>query len=229
MPIPICCWTWSSTTRRPRGSCVTPTRSSTTRNTSPTRCSALDHGLARAKELGTRRATWPRQKGLLVRAYRSQIDDSVQPYALAIPASYDGQRPARLDVVLHGRAMKQNEVNFIGRRDSGQAAPPELACIQLDVFGRGNNAFRWAGETDVFEAVASVRKRYKIDPRRIVLRGFSMGGAGAWHLGLHYPDRWAAVEAGAGFNDTKGFLKITEPCPFRRRPRCTSTTPWSTP
>lgn len=174
---------------------------------------ALDHGLARAKELGTRRATWPRQKGLLVRAYRSRIDDSVQPYALAIPANYDGRGPMRLDVVLHGRAMKQNEVNFIGRRDSGQPAPPELACIQLDVFGRGNNAFRWAGETDVFEAVASVRKRYKIDPRRIVLRGFSMGGAGAWGLGLHYPDRWAAVEAGAGFNDTKGFLKLTEPLP----------------
>jgi hypothetical protein len=34
-----------------------------------------------------------------------------------------------------------------------------------------------------------------------------MGGAGAWHLGLHYPDRWAAVEAGAGFSDTIGFLK----------------------
>ena len=35
-----------------------------------------------------------------------------------------------------------------------------------------------------------------------------MGGAGAWHLGLHYPDRWAAVEAGAGFTDTKRFLKL---------------------
>ena len=50
-------------------------------------------------------------------------------------------------------------------------------------------------------------KRYKIDPRRIVLRGFSMGGAGAWHLGLHYPDRWAAVEAGAGFTETKRYAK----------------------
>jgi pimeloyl-ACP methyl ester carboxylesterase len=104
--------------------------------------------------------------------------------------------------------MKQNEVNFIANHDSGKPAPPELDHLQLDVFGRGNNAFRWAGETDVFEAVASVRNRYKIDPRRIVLRGFSMGGAGAWHLGLHYPDRWAAVEAGAGFSDTKRFLKL---------------------
>jgi hypothetical protein len=169
---------------------------------------ALDHGLARAKELAAHRALWPKQKGQLVRAYRSRVDDSVQPYALSIPANYDGRKPARLDVVLHGRAMKQNEVNFIANHDLGKPAPPELDHLQLDVFGRGNNAFRWAGETDVFEAIASVRKRYKIDPRRIVLRGFSMGGAGAWHLGLHYPDRWAAVEAGAGFTDTKRFLKL---------------------
>lgn len=170
--------------------------------------SVLDHGLARAKELATRRAAWPTAKGQLVRAYRSHIDESVQPYALSIPANYDGKKPVRLDVVLHGRAMKQNEVNFIANRDTAKPTPPEQDYIRLDVFGRGNNAFRWAGETDVFEAIASVRKRYKIDPRRIVLRGFSMGGAGAWGLGLHYPDRWAAVEAGAGFSDTKGFLKL---------------------
>jgi hypothetical protein len=170
--------------------------------------SALDHGLMRAKELAAGRASWPQQKGLLVRAYRSRVDDSIQPYALSIPAGYDGRKPVRLDVVLHGRAMKQNEVNFIANRDSGKPAPLELDHIQLDVFGRGNNAFRWAGETDVFEAIASVQKRYQIDPQRIVLRGFSMGGAGAWHLGLHYPDRWAAVESGAGFNDTKRYLKL---------------------
>ncbi len=168
----------------------------------------LDHGLARAKELAAGKPGWPNQQGQLVRAYRSRIDDSVQPYAISIPAGYDGRKATRLDVVLHGRAMKQNEVNFIAKRDGATPVAPELDHLQLDVFGRGNNAFRWAGETDVFEAIASVCRRYRIDRRQIVLRGFSMGGAGAWHLGLHYPDRWAAVEAGAGFSDTKGFLKL---------------------
>ena len=105
-----------------------------------------------------------------------------------------------------------NEVNFIAGHDSGKPAPPEQDGIKLEVYGRWNNAYRWAGETDVFEALASVQQRYRIDPRRIVLRGFSMGGAGAWHLGLHYPDRWAAVEAGAGFTDTHRYTK-TEPFP----------------
>jgi hypothetical protein len=37
-----------------------------------------------------------------------------------------------------------------------------------------------------------------------------MGGAGAWHIGLHYPDRWAAVEAGAGFTETLRYAKIKD-------------------
>ena len=106
----------------------------------------LDHGLARAKELTARRTSWPTSKGQFVRAYRSQIDDSVQPYALTVSANYDGRKPVRLDVVLHGRAMKQNEVNFIARRDMVQPPAPEPEGLRLDVFGRGNNAFRWAGE-----------------------------------------------------------------------------------
>ena len=75
--------------------------------------------------------------------------------------------------------------------------------IRLQVYGRSNNGYHWAGETDVFEAIASVRKRYNIDPDRIVLRGFSMGGLGAWHIGLHHPGEFAAIDAGAG--NTRSF------------------------
>ena len=35
-----------------------------------------------------------------------------------------------------------------------------------------------------------------------------MGGAGAWHLGLHHPGAWCSVEAGAGFVDTKKYAKL---------------------
>jgi hypothetical protein len=53
-----------------------------------------------------------------------------------------------------------------------------------------------------------------IDPRRVVLRGFSMGGAGAWHLGLHHPDRWCVIGPGAGFSTTRGYLKnLPDPLP----------------
>ena len=45
-----------------------------------------------------------------------------------------------------------------------------------------------------------------------MLRGFSMGGAGTWHLGLHRPDNWCVIGPGAGFTTTKGYVsKFPEP------------------
>jgi dienelactone hydrolase len=168
---------------------------------------ALDRGTARAEALEQGRSPWTTQKGRVVRAYRSGVDDSVQPYAVHIPDDYDPSRPIRLDVVLHGRGATLNEVSFLAQHEQAKPVPLMPGRIELHVFGRTNNAYRWAGETDVFEALASVESRYKIDPERIVLRGFSMGGAGAWHIGLHHPDRWAAVEAGAGFNETLRYAR----------------------
>lgn len=177
--------------------------------------SGLDRGLERATALASGRAEWPKQTGRLSRAFISRVDGSVQPYGLVIPASYTGRDPVRLDVVLHGRSATMNEVSFLAAHDSARAVPPAQQHIQLDIFGRTNVSYRWSGETDVFEAIESVRARYNIDPKRIVLRGFSMGGAGAWHLGLHYPDRWAAVEAGAGYTETKRYARKPNLPPYQ--------------
>ena len=163
---------------------------------------ALDKGIARAKELAAGTPSWTASKGRLLRAYISSVDGSVQPYGLIIPESYTGQ-PIRLDIWMHGTNRNLNEVAFIKQHETATAVPQEQKYIQMDVYGRSNVSYRWAGETDVFEALRSVEERYKIDPKRVALRGFSMGGAGAWHLGLHHPDEWAAMEAGAGYTETK--------------------------
>ena len=175
----------------------------------------LERGIARARQLDS--PLWPHQRGRLSRAYRSRVDGSVQPYGLGVPESYDASRPVRLDVVLHGRAATMNEVSFLAAHDSAKPLPAEQDYITLEVFGRTNNAYRWAGETDVFEALASVQRRYNIAPNRMVLRGFSMGGAGAWHIGLHHPDRWAAVEAGAGFVETINYAKLQDLPAYQER------------
>ena len=166
----------------------------------------LDEGIFRSKMAEKGERPWTKEKGRLSRGYRSHVDGSVQPYTVTIPDTYDPAKPVRLDVELHGRASTMNEVSFL----VGKKATFTGNYIQLEVYGRTNNAYRWAGETDVFEAIESVRANYNINPKQIVLRGFSMGGAGAWHIGLHYPDRWAAVEAGAGFTETVRYAKIND-------------------
>src|SRR5262249_24511664 len=77
----------------------------------------------------------------------------------------------------------------------------------LHPYGRYCNASKFAGEVDVLEALAHVRKHYRIDADRLVMRGFSMGGASCWHFAVHYPGMWAAAAPGAGFSETPDFLK----------------------
>ena len=162
---------------------------------------------------------WDKSPERTVLGYRSKIDDTVQPYAISLPDNYFRSRALKsypLYVELHGRG-DQSEVPFI-RRHLNKPVPEDQTWIQLDVFGRGNNAYRYAGETDVFEAIADVMRRYRIDEKRVVLWGFSMGGAGAWHLGLHHPTKWCAVGAGAGFVDFYKYQKIETELPeFQHR------------
>jgi dienelactone hydrolase len=56
-----------------------------------------------------------------------------------------------------------------------------------------------------FTREQSVGRGELTDRRRVVLRGFSMGGAGTWHLGLHFPDKWCVMGPGAGFTTTHGY------------------------
>ena len=114
----------------------------------------LERGLPAPPRLQSGVPSWPKQKGRLSRGYISRIDGSIQPYGLVIPENYDPAKPSRLDVVLHGRADTQNEVNFLFAHDAVKPIPPTQQQLVLEVYGRGNNAYRWAGETDVFEALA---------------------------------------------------------------------------
>lgn len=141
---------------------------------------------------------------LLVGGFRSRIDDSVQPYGLVIPIGFrtSDDRVNRVDVWLHGRGDTKTEINFLDERMQklGQYAPPGV--VVLHPFGRHCNAFKFAGETDVYESIDHLRTQLRVDPLRIAIRGFSMGGAGCWHLAVHDPGRWFAANPGAGFVDT---------------------------
>lgn len=172
----------------------------------------LKIGLERAQSLKNGKAPWTRQRGLVVRGFRSRIDGSVQPYGLVIPESYefDGGKNLRLDFWFHGRDDKVNEVAFIQRRrmDKGQYTPADT--IILHPYARFSNANKLAGEIDCLEALEHVKMGYRIDPDRILVRGFSMGGAACWQFAVHYADQWCAANPGAGFAETPEFLKMCD-------------------
>jgi dienelactone hydrolase len=170
----------------------------------------LKTGMARAKELRDGKPSWTTATGLVPRGYRSRIDDSVQPYGLVVPPTYKAGsgKKSRLDLWLHGRGETLSELAFVGQRHKSMGEFTPADTIVLHLYGRFCNASKFAGEIDTFEAIDSVAKRYDIDRDRIVVRGFSMGGASTWHLAVHYADRFAAANPGAGFAETPVYANI---------------------
>ena len=174
----------------------------------------LEEGERRLQALAAGKPDWRTTPGTTSRAYRSKIDGTVQAYSVNLPPNYFTEPgPFRLDCFLHGRDGTLTEVKFLNTHRPKKDAPKAGDTITIDLYGRGNLAFRWAGETDLFEAyadfIATEKARgfaNKIDPARRVIRGFSMGGAGAWHFGLHHPAFFTAMQPGAGFSITHGYV-----------------------
>src|SRR5687767_5486782 len=112
---------------------------------------ALELGITRANELEAGTASWTKKTGNVVRGFVSNIDGSVQPYGLTIPASYDGARPMRLDVWLHGTQMQLNEVRFVNQQAGAHQTSqiPADDYIQLEPFARMNHSYKFYAETDV--------------------------------------------------------------------------------
>jgi dienelactone hydrolase len=170
----------------------------------------LKTGFDRARQLRDGKPSWTTQTGPIARGYVSKIDGSVQPYGVFVPKSYqpDTAHRFRLDFWCHGRGETLSELSFINgtMNSGGPFTPPNAIVVQL--YGRYCNANRFAGEVDLFEAYERVRKQYPIDENRLVIRGFSMGGASCWQFATHHPGMWAAAAPGAGFSETKEFLNF---------------------
>ncbi len=150
------------------------------------------------------------QQRLQVRGFVSEVDGSTQPIGLVMPKSpIDPAKKLPLFVWLHGRGDKTTDLHFLCERldKVGEVAPAD--AITLHPFGRHCVGYKSAGTTDVMEAINFVCRNYPIDERKIVLIGFSMGGAGAWHVAARNADRFVAVSPGAGFAETARYQNLT--------------------
>lgn len=167
-------------------------------------------GQQRAAELKAGQPGWLDDTGLVVRGYRSAIDGSVQPYGMVVPEDWKpGETTGRrLDFWCHGRGEKLSELDFINQRLTNVGEFNPARAFTLHLYGRYCNANKFAGEIDLFEALDHARRSYPIDANKLVIRGFSMGGAAVWQFGTHFAGMWAAVQPGAGFAETREFNKV---------------------
>src|SRR4029078_4436770 len=85
-------------------------------------------------------------------------------------------------------------------------------------FGRSNTDFQSCGEVDVLDVIAEMKKLYRIDPQRIYLYGYSMGGMGVYTLAAHNAYLFAAgiVLAGRADNPLLNYAAMDNFHPFKQ-------------
>jgi len=130
--------------------------------------------------------------GISRRAFLSEIDSTLQPYTIKLPANFNPAKKYPLLVMLHGsgsndQAMLNNQLT-------------ENDFIEIAPYGRGtSNCFTSDGaEIDVREAIEDAIKNYPVNASEIILAGFSMGGYGAYRIYHEYPGMFKGIAVFSG-------------------------------
>ncbi len=142
----------------------------------------------------------------------SAIDDSVQYYAL---------RP-RIGPAVPSAGGLMLQVHGAGDEATGYRNL-YFAKNWISIAGATNRrpfGFDWEdwGRLDAIEVLDHATRLVKPDPSRIYLSGHSMGGHGVWQLGVHFPDRFAAIGPGASWPDFwsyGGEISYEDPTPVQ--------------
>lgn len=121
-------------------------------------------------------------------------------YSILIPRGYSPDKPVPLILALHFGVPGGNAAG--AGRDLIQILMGP-AFVELGAIIVAPDSLRgdWStpeNETAVIALLDMVESRYAIDKKRVVVTGFSMGGAGAWHIAEKFPARFSAVIPVAG-------------------------------
>lgn len=119
-------------------------------------------------------------------------------YGLSVPGDYNASRPRPLVLVLHpgGGGSAYYGDGFM--RSIFLPGLRGMAPIMIapDVPGRAWTEPR--AEQAVMALVAAMIGEFAVDRQRILVAGFSLGGAGTWHLSARHADRFTAAIVMAG-------------------------------
>ncbi|PHN07885.1 discoidin domain-containing protein [Flavilitoribacter nigricans] len=159
----------------------------------------------------------------LMMAFPSPSDGLDSYYWLFLPRDFDPNRKDYpLYFELHGSGGGRNNNP---RKMLYQPLQPQIKGVPSQGYrkegiyvlpwGRGDRGYRDQAETDIFEVLADVDRRFPTDPARQYLYGFSMGGAGTFRIAQKSLDRWAAigVYSGAMRNPTLEEAKLFQEIP----------------
>ena len=112
----------------------------------------------------------------------------LQPYLLRIPRASRPTRPRGLTFSLHSLGATYTQYAVFSPNQLTQFGDERGNAVVTPLGRGGDGWYMDAAEVDFFEVWRDVARRFALDPKRVALTGYSMGGYGAYRLGVLYPD-----------------------------------------
>jgi len=127
-------------------------------------------------------------------------DEPAIHYAISIPRNYSPSRPVPLILALHFGVGGGDAAGAGGDVVQILVGPAlsELGAIMVAPDSVRGDWSTPENEKAVNALLDMVLSRYSIDKKKVVVTGFSMGGAGSWHFAEKFPERFSAVIPVAG-------------------------------
>jgi len=152
-------------------------------------------------------------RGLGETFVRSSQDGTMQPVAVYVPSTYVPGKRTPLIVFLHGHP--QSESQLLAPRFVRELAEAN-GTILVAPYGRGYYDFR-RSTPDVYDALDAATAAFTVDPRKVFLAGYSMGGFSVFEVAPARPNVWSAVMCISGAllgNDAPKVLAFMRNTPF---------------
>ena len=141
--------------------------------------------------------------GSYSKSYVSDIDSSTQYYGIYIPNPYNDSIRHAIVFILHGFGGSWSS-SFSSTEQSYANANE---WIMVKPHGRGNTFYDGIGENDILTVLDELKDDYNIDENRVYIEGCSMGGTGAFRLGIRYPHKFVAYAGDSGWVDYRYWHK----------------------
>jgi hypothetical protein len=116
--------------------------------------------------------------------YRGQL----QSYMLFIPSTYVPGTPAGLTLALHSLGEHHWQYNLAGSAMHQQLGEARGNLVATSESRGPDGWYQNEAEYDVFEMWADIAARFTLDPDRLAISGYSMGGYATYRLCTLYPD-----------------------------------------
>ena len=110
----------------------------------------------------------------------------LQPYSVYVPEGDDPSAPPGLTLNLH--SLGQHHWQYNGSAGVQQLGEKRGHVVATPLARGPDGWYQHAAEYDVFEVWNDLARQLALDPDRVTLTGYSMGGYGTYRLGGRYPD-----------------------------------------